>query len=142
MPSRAYYCCKSMKAVVYYKWYRKILHSIENPYRFVVAVFQKNNSKSATEKYECPLIEINRYLSLQIETHTKETFQWASRYSRQLYNTWTLGSPRFGFSPLFCLLYSLPKFSFFHKLMFLMIRIFLTWIDLRGTLIRWVIKTC
>ena len=34
--------------------------------RFVVAVYQKNNSKSATEKYECPLIEINTYLSLQI----------------------------------------------------------------------------
>ena len=37
--------------------------------RFVVAVYQRNNSKSATEKYECPLIEINRYLSLQIQTH-------------------------------------------------------------------------
>ena len=37
---------------------------------FVVAVVQKNNSKSATEKYEYPLIEINKYLSLQMQMHT------------------------------------------------------------------------
>ena len=43
--------------------------------RFVVAVVQKNNSKSTTEKYECPLIEINRYLSLQIQKHTKKLFK-------------------------------------------------------------------
>ena len=43
--------------------------------RFVVAVVQKNNSKSTTEKYECPLIEINRYLSLQIQIHTKKLFK-------------------------------------------------------------------
>ena len=37
--------------------------------------------------------------------------------------SWTLGSPRLGFSPLLCPLYSLSKFSCFfsHKLMFLLI---------------------
>ena len=37
--------------------------------------------------------------------------------------SWTLGSPRLGFSSLLCPLYSLSKFScfFFHKLMFLLI---------------------
>ena len=43
--------------------------------RFVVAVYQKNNSKSATEKYEFPLIEINRYLSLQIQPYKKKNFK-------------------------------------------------------------------
>ena len=39
-----------------------------------VAVVQKNNLKSATEKYEYPLIEINKYLSLQIQMHTQKKF--------------------------------------------------------------------
>ena len=87
--------------------------------RFVVAFYQKNNLNSATEKYECPLIEINRYLSLQIQTHTKKflSFQILQTIS------WTLGSAKLGFSPLLCPLYSLSKFScfFIHKLMFLLI---------------------
>ena len=74
---------------------------------------------SATEKYECPLIEINRYLSLQIQTHTKNflSFQIIQTIS------WTLGSAKLGFSPLLCPLYSLSKFScfFIYKLMFLLI---------------------
>ena len=46
--------------------------------------------------------------------------------SFQIFQTisWPLGSPRLGFSPLLCPLYSLSKFSccfFFHKLMFLLI---------------------
>ena len=47
---------------------KKILISLR------VAVVQKNNLKSATEKYEYPLIEINKYLSLQIQMHTKKNF--------------------------------------------------------------------
>ena len=47
---------------------KKILISLR------VAVVQKNNLKSATEKYEYPLIEINKYLSLQIQMHTKKKF--------------------------------------------------------------------
>ena len=48
---------------------KKILISLR------VAVVQKNNLKSATETYKYPLIEINKYLSLQIQMHTKKTFQ-------------------------------------------------------------------
>ena len=43
--------------------------------RFVVAVVQKNNSEGATEKYEYPLIKINKYLSLQIQMHHKKLFK-------------------------------------------------------------------
>ena len=45
--------------------------------------------------------------------------------SFQIFQTisWTLGSPRLGFSPILCPLFSLSKFScfFFHKLIFLLI---------------------
>ena len=86
--------------------------------RFVVAVYQKNNSKSATEKYECPLIEINRYLSLQIKTH-KKIFS-TSRYSRQFHELYIApdwGSPHFY---VLCTHFQNLVF-FFHKLMFLLI---------------------
>ena len=55
--------------LILFKHEEKILN------RFVVAVVQKNNLKSATEKYEYPLIEINKYLKLQIQMQKKETFQ-------------------------------------------------------------------
>ena len=64
-------------------------------------------------------INRDQQISKSANQNTQKNF-----FNFQIFQTisWTLHSPRLGFSPLLCPLYSLSKFSFFfHKLMFLLI---------------------